>query len=101
MSSGFRVLADVQVSIDKVVYVPTLEAPADRPFPFVYFITIQSKRQSAAKVNVACWSVWVMKVEEYQQGIWRAMLERADPRCTQKCVRLFDTDVDEVGISGL
>jgi len=57
MSSGFRELADVQVSIDKVVYVPTLEAPADRPFPFVYFITIHNRSTETVFIRGRKWVV--------------------------------------------
>ncbi|HXO95040.1 MAG TPA: ApaG domain [Chthoniobacterales bacterium] len=57
MSSGFRELADVQVSIDKVVYVPTLEAPADRPFPFVYFITIHNRSPETVFIRGRKWVV--------------------------------------------
>jgi len=57
MSSGFRELAEVQVSIDKVVYVPTLEAPADRPFRFVYFITIHNRSTETVFIRGRKWVV--------------------------------------------
>ena len=50
MGSPFRELTDLRVIIDKIVYVPTLEAPPDRPYPFVYFITIDN--QSAETVTI-------------------------------------------------
>jgi ApaG protein len=50
VSSVFRELTNLHVIIDKIVYVPTLEAPPDRPYPFVYFITIDN--QSAETVTI-------------------------------------------------
>jgi ApaG protein len=57
MNSGFRELADVNVSIDKVVYVPTLESPPDRPFPFVYFITIHNRSTETVCIRGRKWVV--------------------------------------------
>jgi ApaG protein len=57
MSSGFRELLDVHVSVDKVVHVPTLEAPADRPFPFVYFITIHNRSTETITIRGRKWVV--------------------------------------------
>ena len=50
VGSPFRELTDLRVIIDKIVYVPTLEAPPERPYPFVYFITIDN--QSAETVTI-------------------------------------------------
>ena len=50
VGSPFRELTDLRVIIDKIVYVPTLEAPPDRPYPIVYFITIDN--QSAETVTI-------------------------------------------------
>ena len=50
VSVAFRELANLRVIIDKIVYVQTLEAPPDRPYPFVYFITIDN--QSAETVTI-------------------------------------------------
>jgi ApaG protein len=50
VSAVFRELANLRVIIDKIVYMPTLEAPPDRPYPFVYFITIDN--QSAETVTI-------------------------------------------------
>ncbi len=46
----FRELNNLRVIIDKIVYMPALEAPPDRPYPFVYFITIDN--QSAETVTI-------------------------------------------------
>ena len=57
MSNAFRELAEVKVSIDKVVYVPTLEAPPDRPYPFVYFITIRNDSPENVTIRGRKWVV--------------------------------------------
>jgi ApaG protein len=57
MNSGFRELVDVHVSIDKVVYVPTLESPPDRPFPLVYFITIHNRSSETVSIRGRKWVV--------------------------------------------
>jgi ApaG protein len=57
MSSAFRELAEVKVTIDKVVYVPTLEAPPDRPYPFVYFITIRNDSLEIVTIRGRKWVV--------------------------------------------
>src|ERR1700693_4196437 len=57
MNNAFRELAEVKVSIDKVVYVPTLEAPPDRPYPFVYFITIRNDSPENVTIRGRKWVV--------------------------------------------
>ena len=57
MSNLFRELAEVRVTIDKVVYVPTLEAPPDRPYPFVYFITIRNDSLENVTIRGRKWVV--------------------------------------------
>src|SRR5580704_17636617 len=57
MSNAFRELAEVKVSIDKVVYVPTVEAPPDRPYPFVYFITILNNSPENVTIRGRKWVV--------------------------------------------
>ena len=50
VSAVFRELANLRVIIDRIVYMPTLEAPPERPYPFIYFITIDN--QSAETVTI-------------------------------------------------
>ncbi|MBV9129181.1 MAG: ApaG domain [Verrucomicrobia bacterium] len=50
VSAVFRELANLRVIIDRIVYMPTLEAPPDRSYPFIYFITIDN--QSAETVTI-------------------------------------------------
>ena len=57
MSSIFRELTDLRVIIDKIVYVPTLEAPPDRPYPFVYFITIDNQSSETVTIKGRKWVI--------------------------------------------
>ena len=55
--TSFRELQNLQVLIDKVVYMPHLEAPADRPHPFVYFITIDNQSEETVTIKGRKWVV--------------------------------------------
>ncbi len=57
MAGQFRVLDDLRVTIDKVVYMPHLEAPEDRPHPFVYFITIDNRSGHTVTIKGRKWVV--------------------------------------------
>ncbi len=50
-------LAGLNVIIDKVVYMPHLEAPEERPYPFVYFITIENQSDRAVTIKGRKWVV--------------------------------------------
>lgn len=52
-----RELSDLRVIIDKIVYVPTLEAPTDRPYPFVYFITIDNQSVETVTIRGRKWVI--------------------------------------------
>ena len=57
VSSAFRELTSLRVLIDKVVYMPTLEAPPDRPYPFVYFITIDNQSSETVTIRGRKWVI--------------------------------------------
>jgi ApaG protein len=57
VSSVFRELPDLRVKIDKIVYMPTLEAPPDRPYPFVYFITIDNQSTETITIRGRKWVI--------------------------------------------
>ncbi|MDF1713932.1 MAG: ApaG domain [Akkermansiaceae bacterium] len=40
MDTSFRELPGLKVEVEKVVFVPQLDAPPEKPFPFAYFIHI-------------------------------------------------------------
>jgi ApaG protein len=47
----------LEVSVDDVMYMPSLDAPSDRPFPFVYFITIRNGSKTTVTVKARKWVV--------------------------------------------
>lgn len=57
LSAHARELAGLRVSVDEVDYVPTLDAPPDRPHPFVYFITIHNDSDLAVTIVGRKWIV--------------------------------------------
>jgi ApaG protein len=57
MPAALIELEGLHVTIDRVVYVPHLEAPADRPYPFVYFITIHNDSAETVTIRGRKWVV--------------------------------------------
>jgi len=52
---SFRELTSLQVRLDKLIYAPDLEAPSDRPHPFVYFITIENRSEETVTIKGRKW----------------------------------------------
>ena len=50
-------LTGLRVNVDDVIYMPSLEAPADRPHPFVYFITITNESEEVVTIRGRKWVV--------------------------------------------
>ncbi len=50
MTPLLRKLEGLSVKVDDVIYMPSLDAPDERPHPFVYFISI--KNDSGEKVTI-------------------------------------------------
>lgn len=57
MAAGFKELKGLNVNVEKVVYMPHLDASADRPHPFVYYITIQNLSPEAVVIKGRKWVV--------------------------------------------
>ena len=53
----FRELKGLLVQIDRVVYMPHLEAPTERPHPFAYFITIENQSEETVTIKGRKWVV--------------------------------------------
>jgi ApaG protein len=53
----FRELPGLAVKIDRVVYRPDFEAPADRPYAFAYFITIRNESPETVTIKGRKWVV--------------------------------------------
>ncbi len=52
-----RELPNLKVIVDRVIFSPHLEAPPDRPYPFVYFITIQNDSDQTVTIRGRKWVV--------------------------------------------
>ena len=50
-------LPEVLVEVTDVVFMPTLDAPPDKPFPFVYFITVRNESSHAVTIRARKWVV--------------------------------------------
>ena len=48
-------LIGLHVNIDDVIYMPSLEAPTDRPHPFVYFVTINNDSEETVTIRGRKW----------------------------------------------
>lgn len=57
VSAQYKELPGVEVTVDDVIYMPSLQAPDDRPFPFVYFITIRNNSPLTVTVKARKWVV--------------------------------------------
>ncbi len=54
-SSAFTELTGLRATVDQVIYMPQIDAPAERPYPFVYFITIHNDSSEAVTINARKW----------------------------------------------
>lgn len=52
-----RELRGLEVSVDRVVYRPDIDAPADRPYAFTYFITIHNTSEEIVTIKGRKWVV--------------------------------------------
>lgn len=57
MPTAFGELSGLSVTVDRVAYMPNLEAPPDKPFAFAYFITIHNDSNEAVTVRGRKWVV--------------------------------------------
>ena len=58
MSEGYQEVPGLRVEVEEVIFMPNLEAPDDRPFPFVYFISIVNE----SKRTVTIWGrKWIVR----------------------------------------
>jgi len=57
MPSPFRELRALRVHLDKLVYMPGLEAPIERPHPFVYYLTIENASEETVTIKGRKWVV--------------------------------------------
>lgn len=50
-------LEGLRATVDRVLYMPQLEAPRDRPHPFAYFITIHNDSEETVTIKGRKWVV--------------------------------------------
>ena len=55
--SAFTELAGLHVTVDRVEHMPHLDAPAERPHPFVYFLTIHNDSEVTVTIKGRKWVV--------------------------------------------
>ena len=57
MAGAMREYEGLRVIVDDVVYMPSLAAPADKPHPFVYFISIHNDSPLPVTLRARKWVV--------------------------------------------
>ena len=55
--SAFTELEGLHVTVDRVEHMPHLDAPAERPHPFVYFLTIHNDSEVTVTIKGRKWVV--------------------------------------------
>ena len=58
MAEDWQELEGLSVEVSEVLYVPTLEAPEEKPHPFVYFVNVIN--DSAEEVTL-CGRKWIVR----------------------------------------
>jgi ApaG protein len=53
----FRELPGLRVTVDRVIYRPDVDAPADRPYAFAYYITIRNDAPETVTIKGRKWVV--------------------------------------------
>ncbi len=57
MSATIRESLELRVKVDDIIYMPNLDAPADKPHPFVYFISIHNDSTVPVTIRGRKWIV--------------------------------------------
>ncbi len=57
MPEGFREISGLRVEVEEVIFNPNLDAPSDRPYPFVYFLSIINDSDEALTIWGRKWIV--------------------------------------------
>lgn len=57
MTPSVRQIEGLTVRVDDVIYMPSLEAPSDRPHPFVYFISVRNDSDRTVTIRGRKWIV--------------------------------------------
>ncbi len=54
---NYQELEGLSVRVDDVIYMPSLDAPSDKPHPFVYFITVVNESTERVRIMGRKWVV--------------------------------------------
>jgi len=57
MSDDIKKFQGLRVRVDDVIYMPSLEAPPEKPHPFVYFISIFNDSSVSVTIRARKWVV--------------------------------------------
>jgi len=57
MTDDIKEFHDLRVNVDNVIYMPTLDAPPNKPHPFVYFISIFNDSSVPITIRARKWVV--------------------------------------------
>ncbi|HVJ45689.1 MAG TPA: ApaG domain [Luteolibacter sp.] len=57
MAGAIREFEGLRVRVDDVVYMPSLDAPKEKPHPFVYFISIHNDSPMPVRIKGRKWVV--------------------------------------------
>ena len=57
MIGTIRELKKLSVKVDDIVYMPSLDAPKEKPHPFVYFISIHNESAESVTIRGRKWIV--------------------------------------------
>lgn len=57
MAVDAKELTGLNATVDDVIYMPSLQAPDDRPHPFVYFITISNQSDETVTIRGRKWII--------------------------------------------
>ncbi len=53
----YKHIDGVRVEVDDVVYMPSLQSPVDKPYPYVYFVTIYNESDQEIQILGRKWVV--------------------------------------------
>jgi ApaG protein len=57
MAEAIRELLELRVKVDDIIYMPSLDAPPEKPYPFVYFISIHNDSSVPVTIRGRKWVV--------------------------------------------
>jgi ApaG protein len=57
MPDDIKLFQDLRVKVDDVIYMPSLDAPPEKPHPFVYFISIFNNSPVPVTIRARKWVV--------------------------------------------